>query len=141
METHGRKKVAELLEGIEMIPPKFIEYRGGSFPELDVEAVIRRQPQVVLVDELAHTNTPGSKNPKRWQDIEELLEAGITVISTVNPYGKGVQSNSPAMPKFCPICGHNSIQRATKRGVLNLYRCVGGHYFIFHFDPSQGSEG
>src|ERR1700751_2697066 len=65
----------------------------------------------------------------------------ITVISTVNPYGKGVQSNSPAMPKFCPICGHNSIQRATKRGVLNLYRCVGGHYFIFDFDPSQGSEG
>jgi len=84
VETHGRKKVAELLKGIEMVPPKFIEYRGKQFPELDVEAVLRRQPQVVLVDELAHTNTPGSKNPKRWQDVEELLDAGITVISTVN---------------------------------------------------------
>jgi two-component system sensor histidine kinase KdpD len=84
VETHGRKKVAELLKGIEMVPPKFIEYRGKQFPELDVEAVLRRAPHVVLVDELAHTNTPGSKNPKRWQDVQELLDAGITVISTVN---------------------------------------------------------
>jgi two-component system, OmpR family, sensor histidine kinase KdpD len=84
VETHGRKKVAELLKGIEMVPPKFIEYRGKQFPELDVDAVLRRAPHVVLVDELAHTNTPGSKNPKRWQDVEELLDAGITVISTVN---------------------------------------------------------
>jgi two-component system, OmpR family, sensor histidine kinase KdpD len=84
IETHGRKKTADLIEGIETVPPKYIEYRGKRFPELDVEAVLRRQPQVVLVDELAHTNTPGSKNPKRWQDVEELLDAGITVISTVN---------------------------------------------------------
>ncbi|MFL6086701.1 MAG: DUF4118 domain-containing protein [Mycobacterium sp.] len=84
VETHGRKKVAELLKGIEIVPPKFVEYRGKQFGELDVEAVRRRQPQVVLVDELAHTNTPGSKNAKRWQDVEELLDAGITVISTVN---------------------------------------------------------
>jgi two-component system, OmpR family, sensor histidine kinase KdpD len=84
VEAHGRKKTADLLEGIEIIPPKYIEYRGTVFPELDVEAVLRRHPQVVLVDELAHTNTPGSKNPKRWQDVEELLDAGITVISTVN---------------------------------------------------------
>jgi two-component system sensor histidine kinase KdpD len=84
VETHGRKKTADLLAGIETIPPKYIEYRGSKFPELDVEAVLKRQPQVVLVDELAHTNTPGSENPKRWQDVEELLDAGITVISTVN---------------------------------------------------------
>ncbi|MGD9619806.1 MAG: DUF4118 domain-containing protein [Mycolicibacterium sp.] len=84
VETHGRRKTAEMLAGIETIPPKFIEYRGSAFPELDVEAVLKRKPQVVLVDELAHTNTPGSKNPKRWQDVEELLGAGITVISTVN---------------------------------------------------------
>jgi two-component system sensor histidine kinase KdpD len=84
VETHGRKKTAEMMAGIEVIPPKYIEYRGSKFPELDVEAVLKRQPQVVLVDELAHTNTPGSKNPKRWQDVEELLDAGITVISTVN---------------------------------------------------------
>lgn len=84
VETHGRRKTAELLEGIEMIPPRYIEYRGSMFPELDVPAVLARHPQVVLIDELAHTNTPGSKNEKRWQDVEELLDAGITVISTVN---------------------------------------------------------
>ncbi|ORJ62605.1 sensor histidine kinase [Mycobacterium simiae] len=84
VETHGRRKTAEMLEGIEIIPPRYIPYRGSSFPELDVPAVLQRHPQVVLVDELAHTNTPGSKNRKRWQDVEELLDAGITVISTVN---------------------------------------------------------
>ncbi|MCV7018026.1 sensor histidine kinase [Mycolicibacterium aichiense] len=84
VETHGRKKTADLLSGIEVIAPRYIDYRGTSFPELDVPAVLARKPQVVLVDELAHTNTPGSKNPKRWQDVEELLEAGIAVISTVN---------------------------------------------------------
>jgi two-component system, OmpR family, sensor histidine kinase KdpD len=84
VETHGRKKTAELLDGIEVIPPRYVEYRGSTFPELDVAAVLARNPQVVLVDELAHTNTPGSKNPKRWQDVEELLNAGITVVSTVN---------------------------------------------------------
>jgi two-component system, OmpR family, sensor histidine kinase KdpD len=84
VETHGRRKTAELIEGIEVIPPRYIDYRGGSFPELDVPAVLARHPQVVLVDELAHTNTPGSKNQKRWRDVEELLDAGITVISTVN---------------------------------------------------------
>jgi two-component system, OmpR family, sensor histidine kinase KdpD len=84
VETHGRRKTAEMLDGIEIIPPRYLEYRGGSFPELDVPAVLERHPQVVLVDELAHTNTPGSKNQKRWQDVEELLNAGISVISTVN---------------------------------------------------------
>ncbi|MGE0783066.1 DUF4118 domain-containing protein [Mycolicibacterium sp.] len=84
VETHGRRKTAELLAGIETVAPKIVEYRGRGFPELDVDAVIARDPQVVLVDELAHTNTPGSRNPKRWQDIEELLDAGITVITTVN---------------------------------------------------------
>jgi two-component system, OmpR family, sensor histidine kinase KdpD len=84
VETHGRKKVAELIEGIEVIPPKYISYRGTLFPELDVEAVLRRRPEVALVDEYAHSNIPGSVNSKRWQDIETLLDAGITVISTLN---------------------------------------------------------
>lgn len=84
VETHGRSKTAELLDGIEIIPPRPVEYRGATFGELDVDAVLARRPQVVLVDELAHTNTPGSANPKRWQDIEQLLAAGITVITTVN---------------------------------------------------------
>jgi two-component system sensor histidine kinase KdpD len=84
VEAHGRKKTGDLLEGIEVIPPHYVDYRGSRFAELDVPAVLARHPEVVLVDELAHTNTPGSTNPKRWQDVEELLDAGITVISTVN---------------------------------------------------------
>jgi two-component system, OmpR family, sensor histidine kinase KdpD len=84
VETHGRNKVAELIEGIEVIPPQYLSYRGTLFPELDVEAVLRRRPEVALVDEYAHSNIPGSVNSKRWQDIETLLDAGITVISTLN---------------------------------------------------------
>ncbi|MFI6956362.1 ATP-binding protein [Nocardia sp. NPDC050408] len=84
VETHGRAKTAELLAGIERIPPRMVAYRGTTLPELDVEAVLRRAPAVVLVDELAHTNAPGSKHAKRWQDVEDLLAAGIDVISTVN---------------------------------------------------------
>jgi two-component system sensor histidine kinase KdpD len=84
VETHGRKRTAELLVGIEVIPPHLVTYRGLDLPELDVDAVLTRHPEVVLVDELAHTNTPGSTNPKRWQDVEALRDAGITVISTVN---------------------------------------------------------
>src|SRR5690349_12558043 len=84
VETHGRAKTAELIDGIEVIPPRHIDYRGARFDELDVDAVLKRRPQVVLVDELAHTNTPGSGNAKRWQDIDEILDAGITVITTVN---------------------------------------------------------
>ncbi len=84
VETHGRKKTAEMMRDIAIIPPRFVSYRGSTFPELDVDAVLARRPEVVLVDELAHTNTPGSRNDKRWQDIEELLDAGISVITTVN---------------------------------------------------------
>ena len=84
VETHGRKKTAEMSAGITLIPPRHVEYRGSTFAELDVDAVLQRRPEVVLIDELAHTNTPGSRNAKRWQDVEELLAAGITVITTVN---------------------------------------------------------
>ncbi|MFI7189522.1 DUF4118 domain-containing protein [Nocardia nova] len=84
VETHGRSKTAELLEGIERIPPAMRTYRGTTLPELDLDAVLRRAPAVALVDELAHTNVPGSKNEKRWQDVHELLDAGIDVVSTVN---------------------------------------------------------
>ncbi|MDX1890689.1 sensor histidine kinase KdpD [Mycolicibacterium sp. 050158] len=84
VETHGRKKTADMVADIEMIPPRYVEYRGSRFPELDVDAVVARRPDVVLVDELAHSNTPGSRNAKRWQDVDELLNAGISVITTVN---------------------------------------------------------
>jgi two-component system, OmpR family, sensor histidine kinase KdpD len=84
VETHGRPATAELLEGLERLPLKQIEYRGKTFQELDTAAVINRKPEWVLVDELAHTNVPGTVHAKRWQSIEEIIDAGINVISTVN---------------------------------------------------------
>jgi two-component system, OmpR family, sensor histidine kinase KdpD len=84
VESHGRQKTEALLDGLEIIPRKTMTYRGTTFTEMDVDAVLARRPTVALVDELAHTNVPGSRNEKRWQDIEELLDAGITVLSTVN---------------------------------------------------------
>ena len=84
VETHGRAKTAELIEGLEVVPRRTASYRGVELTELDVDAVLARAPQVVLVDELAHTNAPGSRHAKRWQDVEELLDAGITVLTTVN---------------------------------------------------------
>jgi two-component system, OmpR family, sensor histidine kinase KdpD len=84
VESHGRRFTEELVEGLEVIPRRRISYRGTTFEEMDVDAVLARRPKVALVDELAHTNVPGSRNEKRWQDIEELLDAGIEVITTVN---------------------------------------------------------
>jgi two-component system sensor histidine kinase KdpD len=84
VETHGRAKTAALLDGLEVLPRHTIAYRGTTFTELDVDAVLARRPQVAVVDELAHTNILGSRNTKRWQDIDELLAAGIDVLSTVN---------------------------------------------------------
>ena len=83
-ESHGRPQTAALLDGLEVIPRKQIEYRGSTFQEMDVDAVLARKPEIALVDEFAHTNVPGSRNEKRWQDVEELLDAGIDVISAVN---------------------------------------------------------
>src|SRR6202171_4442651 len=84
IETHGRPKTAELAAGLELVPRKKLEYKGVTVEEMDTDAVINRHPALTLVDELAHTNAPGSKHEKRWQDVEDLLAAGITVISTVN---------------------------------------------------------
>ena len=84
VETHGRAQTAALLEGLEVIPRRMVTHRGVELSELDLDAVIARHPEVALVDELAHTNAPGSVNDKRWQDVETLLDAGIDVMSTVN---------------------------------------------------------
>jgi two-component system sensor histidine kinase KdpD len=84
VETYGRKKTEEMLRGLDVVPRRTLTYRGATFTEMDLDAVLARRPQVALVDELAHTNVPGSRHDKRWQDVEELLDAGITVISTVN---------------------------------------------------------
>ncbi|MFJ8656755.1 ATP-binding protein [Streptomyces rochei] len=84
VEHHGRSRTETLLHGLEQVPRRELEHRGALFTELDLDAVLARAPRVALVDELAHTNVPGSRNAKRWQDVEELLAAGIDVISTVN---------------------------------------------------------
>ncbi|MGZ4605006.1 MAG: DUF4118 domain-containing protein [Blastococcus sp.] len=84
VETHGRIHTAEKMAGLEVVPRRMVTYRGTQLTEMDLPAVLARAPQVVLVDELAHTNVPGVEHEKRWQDVEALLEAGIDVISTVN---------------------------------------------------------
>ncbi len=84
VDTHGRQQTAEQLRDLEVLARKPVVYRGQTFEELDLDALLARHPQLALVDELAHTNVPGSRNAKRWQDVEELLDAGINVISTVN---------------------------------------------------------
>jgi len=84
VETHGRKTVAELVKQLEVVPRKELEYKGAIFEEMDVDAILARQPRVALVDELAHTNIEGSKHRKRYEDVLELLDAGIDVLSTMN---------------------------------------------------------
>src|SRR6202045_3880219 len=84
VETHGRKETEALLEGLEVIPRRHIEYKGQGLEEMDLDAVIARHPQIALVDELAHTNAPGSRHPKRYLDVQELLNHGINVYTTVN---------------------------------------------------------
>src|SRR5438034_3160886 len=84
VETHGRPETAAQIGDLEQVPRRRIEYRGVVLEEMDLDALLARRPNVALVDELAHTNAPGSRNAKRYQDVEELLRAGINVISTLN---------------------------------------------------------
>jgi len=84
VETHGRKETEALLEGLDVVPRRRIEYKGQWLEEMDLDGIIARRPQIVLVDELAHTNAPGSRHPKRYLDVEELLSRGINVYTTVN---------------------------------------------------------
>jgi two-component system sensor histidine kinase KdpD len=84
IETHGRRETAAMLEGLDVLPQKNIDYRGKTISEFDIDAALERRPPIILMDELAHSNAPGSRHPKRWQDVEELLDAGIDVLTTVN---------------------------------------------------------
>jgi len=84
IETHGRRETERLLGGVELLPSRHVEYRGRTFHEMDLEALLKRRPKLALVDELAHTNIPGSCHVKRWQDVDEILAAGIDVYATLN---------------------------------------------------------
>lgn len=82
IESHGRPETDILLEGLELLPRKKVRYMAVSLPEMDLDAIMARKPQIVLVDELAHRNAPASRHEKRWQDVEEILEAGIDIYTT-----------------------------------------------------------
>jgi two-component system sensor histidine kinase KdpD len=84
LQTHGRKETESLADGLESVPTRSVEYSGIALKEMDLEAILARKPEIVLVDELAHTNAPGMKHPKRYRDVEEILEAGISVYTTFN---------------------------------------------------------
>src|SRR5215470_15694228 len=84
VETHGRADTAALLDGLEILPQKSVQYRGASLREFDLDAALERRPTLIVVDELAHTNAEGSRHPKRWNDVEELLDVGIDVYTALN---------------------------------------------------------
>src|SRR5947199_7508922 len=84
VETHGRRETEALLDGLQVIPRREIDYKGHRLTEMDLDAILKRRPQLVLVDELAHSNAPASRHPKRYLDVEELIAAGIGVYTTLN---------------------------------------------------------
>lgn len=107
VEPHRRPETLALMEGLEQIPTKVIEYRGATFHELDTDAVLSRHPAWALVDELAHTNLPGTRHEKRWQSVEELLDAGINVISTLNV--QHLESLNDVISQVTGICVRETI--------------------------------
>ncbi|MFN8028425.1 MAG: DUF4118 domain-containing protein, partial [Acidimicrobiia bacterium] len=113
VETHGRANTQAQVRDLEIVPRRKLEYRGSVFEEMDVDAIIERAPKVVLVDELAHTNVPGSRNEKRWQDVEEILAAGIDVISTVNI--QHLESMNDVVEEVTGIKQHETIPDAIVR--------------------------
>jgi len=101
VETHGRPRTAELVEKMEVMPRRKMEYRGVPFDEMDIDAILARKPEIVLVDELAHTNIEGSRNAKRWQDVQELLKAKIDVLSTINV--QHIESVAPTVQRVTGV--------------------------------------
>jgi two-component system sensor histidine kinase KdpD len=107
VETHGRKGIAELASQLEAVPRRKIDYKGTVFEEMDIDAILARKPQVALVDELAHTNIPGTRHRKRYEDVLELLEANIDVISTVNI--QHIESVAPTVNAFTGVIVRETV--------------------------------
>ncbi len=118
VETHGRKNTAKQLEGLEVIARRTVHYRGTTFTEMDLPAVLARAPHVALVDELAHTNVPGCEHEKRWQDIEVLLDAGIDVISTVNI--QHLESLNDVVEAITGIAQHETVPDSVIRAAEQI---------------------
>src|ERR1700692_890107 len=110
VETHGRTDTEAMLTTIEQIPPVHLRYRGATFDELDVDKVLARRPAVVLVDELAHTCVPGSRHEKRWEDVEEVLGAGIDVITALNL--QHIDSLNEAIEAVSGVAPHETVPDA-----------------------------
>ena len=107
IETHGRKGIAELAARLETVPRRKLPYKGASFEEMDVEAILARRPQVALIDELAHTNIEGSRNRKRYDDIREVLDAGIDVLSTMNV--QHIESLTPLVQSITGVAVRETV--------------------------------
>jgi two-component system sensor histidine kinase KdpD len=107
VETHNREETAKLAEGIEIIPRKVYEYKSTCVQEMDLDAIINRKPQIVVVDELAHTNAPGSRHTKRFQDVQEILESGISVYTTLNV--QHLESRSETVAQITGIIVHETV--------------------------------
>ena len=116
LETHGREDTAAQAEGLEIIPPRRVEYRGSVLEEMDLPAIFQRAPELCLIDELAHTNAPGLEHAKRYQDIEDVLDAGVDVYSTVNV--QHLESLNDRVAELCGVRVRETFpdQRARLRG-------------------------
>ena len=112
-ETHGRAETEALLDGMEVVPRREIEYRGHRLTDMDLDAVLRRAPALALVDEYAHSNVEGSRHPKRWQDVAELLDAGIDVYTTLNI--QHVESLNDVIASFTRVRGARPCPTACSR--------------------------
>lgn len=108
VECHGRRRTEAMIDGLEVVPRTACTYRGRGFEEMDLAAVLARRPQVAIVDELAHSNVPGGgRNPKRWQDIEALLESGIDVITALNI--QHLESLNDVVEKITNVPQHETV--------------------------------
>jgi two-component system sensor histidine kinase KdpD len=114
VETHGRANTDAQIRDLEVVPRKKMTYRGTEFEEMDVDALLARRPQLALVDEIAHTNVPGSRNEKRWQDVNELLDAGIDVVTTLNM--QHLESVNDVVERITGVKQHETIPDAVVRG-------------------------
>ena len=118
VETHGRKGVAELASKLETVPMRKVEYKGTLFEEMDVDAILARKPQVALIDELAHTNIEGSKHNKRYEDVMDLLDAQIDVVSTMNV--QHIESLMPTVQGITGVRVRETVQTGCCSGSLRL---------------------
>ena len=118
VETHGRKRTAALLEGLPTVPPMVRTYRERQFHEMDLDAILARRPEVALVDELAHTNIPGGRHEKRWQDVQELLDAGIEVITTLNV--QHLESLNDVVQRITGVPQHETVPDEVARAAEQI---------------------